>query len=484
MTYSSPSPAALGSSRASAAAIERSLANSETAEDALLIIKYMGDAFEPRNVLTAFRILTLLTRASEIPRGRLHQQRELGVLLDMTSHAIDEFRPAHLAHALRSIAILGLSPGERLLQRFYAAISGALPDFKPSSARSLLWASAKLGHRPGAKALHSLSRTAASNQKGLNPRQLSILLWSFATLSYHPGTTTLARVMANAAMEARDHDPRPLSRILWALARLGHHPGNRVLNHLARRFLSDPAVIAPGQLSTALWSLAVLAAFGGAPDISLLREFADLVDRHREELDQEDARRVFQAHLLLEMRPGGSPLAACEELLRMAKGIWLSNVAEATQYRRPSSLESKVATSLDRLGERYQSEHLTEDGCFSIDFGITDPEGGIALEVDGPTHQMATVAGNQAPNGPTLARNTLLAARGWRVVVVTDKEMERVGANLDALIAAKLRVARNQRVAVSPLAWLGQRLREWCRALGALTQVRWQKTSQAIPTGS
>lgn len=65
----------------------------------------------------------------------------------------------------------------------------------------------------------------------------------------------------------------------------------------------------------------------------------------------------------------------------------------------------------DELGVEHEMEALTADGLFSIDIAMRTER--VALEVDGPSHFLR---GTLAPTGPTLARDRLLAARGWRVI--------------------------------------------------------------------
>ena len=467
MTHSIAATAAVRPARASAYKMDAWLKNSETPEHTLLIIKYLGDTFAPRNFATALRTLALQTRDCARSRSHVNQQREFSDLLATALQQIDKFSPGHLAQTLRSLAALDHCPDEGLLRGFIAAASRALPDFEPSSARNLLWACAKLGRRPNRKALHWLASKAVSDPHRVCLPWLTDLLWSFATLGYHPGAPTLNRLLAGATSEFRDRDSRSMPAILWALAKLGHHPGARALNRLSECLLADPDDLSRRKLSAALWALAVLTTLGEAPRPSTLRRLGDLLDRHRRELSQEDICRVFQAHLFLELLPGGSPLSPYAGFLHMARRVWTADIAAGTQGRTPSSLERKVATSLDRLGETYRGEHLTEDGCLSIDFGIVDPLHKIAVEVDGPTHELTTVSGNPAPNGPTLARNRLLAARGWQVVAVNGREVARGGVHVDDVLAAKLHAARYGSTSLSPRAWFRRCLQKFLRALGA-----------------
>jgi acetyl esterase/lipase len=65
------------------------------------------------------------------------------------------------------------------------------------------------------------------------------------------------------------------------------------------------------------------------------------------------------------------------------------------------------------MGLPHANEHWCERAERSIDIAIegTTP---VALEVDGPSHFLQ----DGRPDGSTLLRDRMLAAHGWRVVVV------------------------------------------------------------------
>ncbi|KAG1678754.1 hypothetical protein FOA52_012793 [Chlamydomonas sp. UWO 241] len=61
------------------------------------------------------------------------------------------------------------------------------------------------------------------------------------------------------------------------------------------------------------------------------------------------------------------------------------------------------------------SEHLTDNGLFSIDIAVQLPGcQKLAVEMDGPTQFLSNAP--TVPNGATHLRNRLLEARGWRIV--------------------------------------------------------------------
>lgn len=484
MTCSTPCAAGPRLGCASVTTMNWWLANSGTLERTLLIIKHMIDEFDLGNVSTAMYKLAVHAQSNPSTRRRIVRRREFTDLVAVVQARVEAFEPGHLSNTLRSLAKLDHHPGEPMLHRFVAAALCKVEDFKPKNACRMLWASAKLGHHPGEAALGRLCERISSSPDCIESRDLSDTLWSLAKLGHHPGEASLDRIAARVLTKLDDSSPRDLASVLWSLAKLGHSPGAEALDRISEAALSSPALLAPGNLSGMLWSLAVLATLGDTPKASVLRELGELLDRRRRRLAPVDACQVFHAHVLLNMGPNGSPLADKRELLDDARRLWTADVIDSTQHRMPSALERTVEASLDRLGEKYQREQLTEDGCFSIDFGLVDAQMKLALEVDGPSHHLILPDGGRRPDGPTLVRNRCLEARGWRVVSVRDKELNRPEADIDTLIAAKLdavRNARNDRKRVRRRSRFALRLRALLGTFGAAIRAGWKKSPAFIP---
>ena len=467
--------------RASVSTMNRWLIGSRTLERTLLIIRHMGDEFDPSNISTAMYQLTVHAEGNASTRRQVLRQREFSDLIAAIQRRMAEFEPGHLSNTFWSLAKLEHHPGERSLHRFVATALCKVQDFKPKNACRMLWASAKFGYDPGEAALERFVGRVSSNPHGLGPAELSDALWSFTELGHHPGEAALDRICASVLAKLAEFSPRHLGSVLWSLAKLGHHPGAEALDRISAFALSHPAGLAPRKLSGMLWSLAVLATLGEAPKEPILRDLGVRLDQCRRRLNPVEACQVFHAHVLLDLHPGGSPLADKPELLDDARRIWTADVAASTQSRTPSALERKVGASLDRLGETYRREHLTEDACFSVDFGLVDAERKIALEVDGPCHLVTGPDGERRLDGPTLVRNRCLEARGWRVVSVHDSELDRAEADIDALIAAKLHGARKSRESILSRSRVGLRLRRLLSTLGAAMRAGWRKSTRACP---
>jgi acetyl esterase/lipase len=109
-------------------------------------------------------------------------------------------------------------------------------------------------------------------------------------------------------------------------------------------------------------------------------------------------------------RPGLLP-APSPELLTAARKSWIDGLN--TDAGRNSKLHTAVSDCLTCMAVAHANERWCERAERSIDILI---EGAVpvALEVDGPSHFLQD--GRQ--DGRTLLRNRMLAAHGWRVVVV------------------------------------------------------------------
>jgi very-short-patch-repair endonuclease len=72
------------------------------------------------------------------------------------------------------------------------------------------------------------------------------------------------------------------------------------------------------------------------------------------------------------------------------------------------------------MGVAHANERWCERAERSIDIAVESSGARVAVEVDGPSHFLQ----NGRQDGSTLLRNRMLAAHGWRVVVVDYWEWE------------------------------------------------------------
>ena len=85
-----------------------------------------------------------------------------------------------------------------------------------------------------------------------------------------------------------------------------------------------------------------------------------------------------------------------------------------------SRLHDQVSACLTHMGVAHANERWCERAEHSIDITIEGAGARVALEVDGPTHFLQD--GRQ--DGSTRLRNRMLAAHGWRVVLVDYRKWQ------------------------------------------------------------
>ena len=123
------------------------------------------------------------------------------------------------------------------------------------------------------------------------------------------------------------------------------------------------------------------------------------------------AQQMYQAYQTAKVERPGLLSAPRPELLAAARKCWVDGLD--TDVDRSSRLHAYVSACLLRMGVAHASERWCERAERSIDI-VIEGASPTALEVDGPSHSLQ----DGRPNGSTLLRNRMIAAHGWRVVVV------------------------------------------------------------------
>lgn len=224
-------------------------------------------------------------------------------------------------------------------------------------------------------------------------------------------------------------NPERCSQLLMGLAVVGQRSqlavpaAVRILADLLQAVEETPLET----LSRASWSAALIQGLPVEPRLKLLR--AGFARAERVALEPHHhvcLKQLHQARLVLEA--DGAALPDLGPLAQEAAQSWQSNLAAVTQVvargfeggAKPPTLHGDVSRVLDSLGVEHSIEQLTADSMMSIDIAIgVEGRDGIALEVDGPYHYTTNTL---HPTGRELARNRLLKARGWTVVVVPAHE--------------------------------------------------------------
>ena len=124
---------------------------------------------------------------------------------------------------------------------------------------------------------------------------------------------------------------------------------------------------------------------------------------------QLQVQQLYQAYQAAAVERPGLLSAPDSELLAAARKSWIDGMVGTS-----SRLHADVSACLTRMGVAHANERWCERAERRIDIVIEAAGTPIALEVDGPYHFLQD--GRQ--DGRTRLRNRMLAAHGWRVVVV------------------------------------------------------------------
>ncbi|KAK9821911.1 hypothetical protein WJX81_002310 [Elliptochloris bilobata] len=224
---------------------------------------------------------------------------------------------------------------------------------------------------------------------------------------------------------------------LMNLSNLGYDPGPQVTSMFTERFLdrlSNPtpemdvtSVPMMDAVADMIWALAIVGRLRPAVCRTILDKAAQVgMDLTGPTMNQPNAFKLVQAVAL--MNAEGTHGASLLEALPRDVGehVFLLNrsqMARSSEFVRTSSTQRAVAEVVESLGYDYVLEEPACGGLATIDICIRMRDGQkVALEVDGPSHLCANAP--HRPMGPTLARNRMVAADGYRVISVSTYDWE------------------------------------------------------------
>ena len=352
------------------------------------------------------------------------------------------FSPPGWTNLLWASARMALRLPTALLRSALALLRSSPDKFSHYELSCLAWSLAEMRFDPGAEVLNLLDEQLSSRLAEFSSQAIANAFWAFAILQHTPfrSIATLGELF-RAAEQARLEKEAPASSVTLPP-------------------LQSPAAIgrlrfSAMDLDSLVWSLSLLAAFHTPLFTAVWRLCAAMPPASHDNLGGAmlyQAALLWDAHVHLAEaaaekgvpRPSGRPsnveaaalfdrVDAAAELppSRALASLPREVVAHAAAFWRRSvgvtsvtELHVLVCKLLESMGLKYASEFKTADGLFSIDVALRfvqlpSAENGpvgrpvfIAIEVDGPRHFCYNTRGR---NGRTVARDALLAARGWRV---------------------------------------------------------------------
>ena len=330
---------------------------------------------------------------------------------NMAASELGEFAPQGLSNIVYACGQLGIVPPADWLQRFWHASASKLGEFNDQNLSNTLYACGQLGITPPADWLQRCWHASASKLGDFVPQALSNTIYACGQLGITPPADWLQRYCDASEQKMGEFDRQASSNTVHAFAELDFRPpANRLqsVDESIERSLPDAN---KQVLSNTAFALATL----GLWELPLLPSLWERICRAMP-LDAASwnadahlhARQLYQVYQMAAVERPGLLFAPAPELLVAARKSWIDRMDDTS-----SKLHAQVSACLTRMGVAHANEHWCERAERSIDI-VVEGATPIALEVDGPHHFLQD--GRQG--GSTQLRNRMLAAHGWRGVVV------------------------------------------------------------------
>ena len=331
--------------------------------------------------------------------------------------------PQDFSNMMYACGQLYIKPPTEWLQRFWHASAWRLDEFIPQNLSNMIYACGQLGIRPPADWLQWFWHASASKLGEFNQQDLSNTMYAFGQLGSAPPAEWLLRYWSASAARMGEFVLQGFSNVILACAQLGVVPPADWLQTYSRFFERAMPHANGQQTANAAFALAALGLWDVPVWPSLWAQVFVCLPRESAGWDAENqlhARQLYQAyHAALVERPG-LLTAADPEMLAAARKCWVEGGSE-----RSSKLHFDVSACLSRMGVMHTNERWCERAERRIDIAIERAGAPVALEVDGPTHFLQ----DGRPTGSTRLRNRMLAAYGWRVVILNHRTWQDMDAD-------------------------------------------------------
>ena len=320
--------------------------------------------------------------------------------------------PQDFSTTMYACGQLGIVPPADWLQRYWHASAWKLDEFIPQNLCFMIYACGQLAITPPADWLQWFWQASAPKLVEYSQQHMSVTMYSFAQLGCTPPGEWLLRFWSASAAKMGEFSQQGFSNVILACAQLGVVPPADWLQAFSE-FFELAMRNANGQhTANAAVALATLGAWDLPIWPSLWAQLCSRLPRDPADWDTENrlhARQLYQTYHAAAVERPGLLLATNSELLAAARMCWVDG-----GHERSSKLHFDVSACLSRMGIMHTNERWCERAARSIDIAIERAGAPVALEVDGPSHYLQ----DGRPNGSTKLRNRMLAAHGWRVMVV------------------------------------------------------------------
>jgi hypothetical protein len=347
-----------------------------------------------------------------------------------------DFNSQNFANTINGLAKLKYDPGTHFLERFTrACLRTDIKTFNSQGLANVINGFGSFGHHPGKAFMERFTGELLDRNLGDFTRQgLTNVMNGFANVRHHPGEQMLLKFQEELLRrEFAGFNPQDSANLISAMAVLVHRPSDACLSSflkackvcarvaLQRRGKQSDAVILK-HVSSLLWSLRALKALERPDSDELFEALAPLTEalliaeaaKHRTEKDVATKRRaeavatdfVTALEYALLGHPRSSP--GLQKLCGAVKRTWWGpEVPPPLMKADPSRWQREVTREFRRLGLglEVREEVWVGGGRVSVDI-LVGGEGGVAVEVDGPTHFFRNRPSE--PTGATSLKHELL----------------------------------------------------------------------------
>jgi len=331
--------------------------------------------------------------------------------------------PQDFSNTIYGCGQLGVVPAPDWLQRFWHASALKISKWNPQDFSNVMYGCAQLGIKPPAEWLQHFWAHMVLKLGDFNQQNYSNLLYSCGQLGITPPDDWLQRFWHASCPKLREFLPQGLSNMLLGCAQLNALPPDYWLRSYSDSFERLLPTMNRQDLSNTAVSLAMLGLWELRVWPGLWEHFCRSWPRDSAGWDAETrlhARQLYQVFQTAAVERPGLLRALEPELFDVSRQSWIEGMDEWS-----SKLHADVSTFLTSMGVAHTNERWCERAERSIDIAIEGSGAPVALEVDGPTHFLQD--GRQ--DGRTQLRNRMLAAHGWRVVVLNHRDWEFLGAD-------------------------------------------------------
>jgi hypothetical protein len=293
-------------------------------------------------------------------------------------------------------------------------------DYIAQNFSNTLHACSKLGITPPLDWLQRCWHISALKLGEFNPQELSNTLYACGQLGITPPAAWLQRFWHASGPKLGEFVPQGLSNVLLACAHLVIMPPGVWLQSLCKSYVRLLPESNCHDLSNSVLSMATLGLWELPVFPSLWERLLHATPRGTPEWSTETqlaVQQLYQTYLAAAVERPGLLSALDAEMLAAARKSWIDGMENRT-----SRFHAEVSACLTAIGVAHSNEQWCERAERRIDIAIDGAGAPIALEVDGPSHFLQD--GRQ--DGSTQLRNRMLAAHGWRVVVVDYREWIKV----------------------------------------------------------